>query len=213
MREKENIPMFLNFDHGKDFEELKVAIDAGYDMVHIDASLKTFEESIAETKKVVSYAKKKKVLVEGEFAKIGGKSSFTGEKIEKTVLTSIDKVVKCVEQTGVDLGALAVGNVHGIHAQMPELSLERISIFLESCNFAGVVLHGGSGIEKHAIREAVRRGVMKININTEIRKAWRDSVFYEMTQNEEQITPYKILPFAREEVYKKVKEKIEIFKT
>ncbi len=210
IKEKYGVDLFLNLDHGKDLDTVKEAIDAGYDMVHFDGSSLSFEENIKMTKEVVSYAKKRGVLVEGEVAKIGGSSVSSQKEAEKTTLTSLDKIVKFVRQTGVDCIALDVGNVHGIYPEMPRLYLERIDELLKRIT-CFIVLHGGSGIEEKRIKEAISRGVVKININTEIRVAWKENIKKFLIENPEEIVPYKILPSARESVCEKVEEKINIF--
>ena len=83
LRKKTGLPIFLNLDHGKSFEYLKQAIDAGYDMVHFDGSKLPLEENIKITKEVVKYAKKKGITVEGEVGRIGTDSSkLYSEKFE-----------------------------------------------------------------------------------------------------------------------------------
>ncbi len=210
MREKHTENLFLNFDHGKTFQEVKDAIDAGYDMVHFDGSCLPFEENIKMTKKVVAYAKKRGVVVEGEVSKITGKSSSFAGKIEETTLTSLDKIVKFITQTKVDCIALDVGNVHGIYSETPRLHLERIDELLKRTS-CFVVLHGGSGIEDKKIRDAIERGVVKVNINTELRVCWKESLKKVLIEQTDEVVPYKIMPTVREAVQEKVEEKIKIF--
>ena len=210
LKEECGVDLFLNFDHGKSFESIKEAIDAGYDMVHFDGSDLSFEENIRLSKKVVDYAHKRNVLVEGEIAKIGGLSKVSQEKIEDVTLTSIDKIVKFIRETGVDCIALDVGNVHGIHEKMPELKLERITELKKETN-CFIALHGGSGLAGNKIREAVANGVNKININTELRVAWRDAIYKKLSEDADETTPYKILPLAQEAVCIKTIEKIKLF--
>jgi ketose-bisphosphate aldolase len=210
IREKENVRMFLNLDHGKDFDILKKAVDAGYDMVHFDGSEMPIEESTKIAKKIVAYAEKRGVVVEGEISKIGGKSTVSEGKPEETTLTSLEKIVKFISDTKIDCIALDIGNVHGVYSEAPVLHLERISelISIVSCF---VVLHGGSGIQEEDIKMAIKRGVVKININTELRFAWKEAIYKVLKENEKEIVPYKILPLARDAVCEKVKEKINIF--
>ncbi len=202
--------IFLNLDHGRSFESIKFAIDSGYDMVHFDGSKLPFEENVKITKKIVQYAGKRGVVVEGEISKIGGSSQVSEAKIEEAPLTSLEKIAKFIAETGVDCIALDVGNVHGIHSKMPRLQLERVNE-LQDIVKCYVVLHGGSGIVNREIADAVNRGVVKININTELRVAWRDAILKEMQRNPEESTPYKILPQGQEAVKQKVNEKIKLF--
>jgi len=116
-KKKLNLPIFLNLDHGKTFEYLKQAIDAGYDMVHFDGSKLPLEENIKIAKEVVKYARHRKVLVEGEVGRVGNDSSkLYSEKfqIKEEDLTKPDQVQEFVRETKVDLLAPSIGNFHGI---------------------------------------------------------------------------------------------------
>ncbi len=210
VEKKEGVFLYLNYDHGKDVSVLKEAIDLGYDMVHFDGSSLSFEENITITKEVVGYAKRLGVVVEGEISKIEGKSSVSSGKIEESPLTSLHKIVKFIEETRVSCIALDIGNVHGIHASMPQLYPDRINQLLDIID-CFVVLHGGSGIKNNDIKDIIKRGVTKINVNTESRVAWRNALYSKMKENENETTPYKILPSAIDEVYKITKEKINLF--
>ncbi len=210
INKKEGISLFLNFDHGKEIEKLKDAVDRGYDMIHFDGSHLPLDENIEKTKEIVSYAKKRGVVVEGEISKIYGKSTVSEEKIEQTSLTSMEKIVRFIEETGVDCIALDIGNVHGVYAMSPQLCPARIDSLLEKIA-CFVVLHGGSGIMKEEMKDIIQRGVVKVNINTELRFSWRESLYGALSAKPEEVVPYNILPAVRNEVCKKVKEKINIF--
>jgi fructose-bisphosphate aldolase class II len=211
MRERSGIPVFLNLDHGKDIEKIKGAIDAGYDMVHFDGSKMSLQESIEKAKEVVSYAKEKNVIVEGEISEIKGSSTFSDKKIEKTELKDIEEVVDFIKESEIDCIALDVGSVHGVYKDNPEIKPERVSELLEKIN-CFVVLHGGSGILDEDVRKVISSGVVKVNINTELRFAWKKAIEGKMKKDPREIVPYKILPLARDAVYKKVIEKITLFK-
>ncbi len=210
MREKMNVPVFLNLDHGRDLETIKKAIECGYDAVHFDGSHLPMEENIEITKKVVLEAHKKGVLVEGEVGKMKGESTLHDTPAEKPTLTSMEKIVKFTKETEVDSIALDVGSVHGIYADAPVIDFDRIE---KAKNETGcfIVLHGGSGVEEKDMREGIKRGVVKVNVNTELRAVWRDALYREMTENKKEIVPYKILPAAREATREKVKKMIKLF--
>ncbi len=209
-REREGVEAFLNLDHGRDLETIKKAIDAGYDMVHFDGSRLPFEENMRLAKEVVSCARKRGVFVEGEVSQIKGRSVVSDEKIEEFSLTSVEKVAKFIEGAGIDSVAFDVGSVHGIHRESPEIKTGRVAELLRIVSCLPV-LHGGSGISEEKIKELVSSGVVKININTELRLVWHNTLLEKMKQDEREIVPYKLLPFARDAVCRKVKEKIRIF--
>ncbi len=219
LREKYNLPIFLNLDHGKTFEYVKKAIDAGYDMVHIDGSKLSLADNIKLTNQVVKYAKsggwtKEKVLVEGEVGKIGTESSkvyIEKMKINEQDLTRPGEAKEFVNQTKVDLLAVGIGNFHGVQSsgENPNLRIDILKKISEATGNINLVLHGGSGTPENDIREAIRNGVVKININTELRKAFADGL--KKSLNSGEIVPYKFLLDAKILVGKIVEEKIQLF--
>ncbi len=210
-----HIPAFLNLDHGKDLKLIKKAIDYGYSAVHFDGSELSLEKNIKYAKKIVRYAHKKGVLVEGEVGAIGTESSKIYKKtfkIKEKDLTVPDDAQKFIEETKVDSLAISIGNFHGIEISgfNPRLRLKRLEEIKRKVGDKFLVLHGGSGIPLNDIRKAIKLGIVKININTEIRKAYTFSLKKELEKTRE-ITPYKYLPQAIKSVQKKVEEKLELF--
>ena len=208
-RKKYGVDAFLNLDHGQDLNWIKKAVDAGYDAVHFDGSDLSFEENIKKTKKVVEYAHPS-ALVEGELGYLTGRSaSHKGEiEIKKENLTSPDQVKEFVEETGVDSLAIAIGNVHGVYAKMPQLDLERLRRIKEESS-AFLVLHGGSGIPDKDIKKAIKKGIVKINVNTELRLAWKENLTKALKKDS--IKPYELLPDVEQAVKEKVNHKINLY--
>lgn len=228
LRNTLHIPIFLNLDHGKSFEYIKKAIDAGYDMVHFDGSKLPIEENIEMTKQVKKYAKHKQglfscrnILVEGEIGKIATDSSKVYEgkfKINEEDLTSPIDAQKFVKETAVDLLAVSIGNFHGIESSgiNPSLRMDILKNIKEAIKQAQsktknifLVLHGGSGISEENIKEAIKQGIIKININTELRLAFSNKLKSELSKDE--IVPYKYLAEPQREVEKIVESKITLF--
>lgn len=209
---KYKVPAFLNLDHGKDLKWIKQTIDYGYPAVHFDGSELALEENIKYAKEVVRYAHKKGVLVEGELGYLRGKSGFHKKitRIRKEDLTLPEQVEKFVKETKVDSLAIAIGNVHGIYSQMPKLDFERLKEIREKTN-TFLVLHGGSGISNKEIKRAIKLGIVKININTELRLVWKNSLKNFFKRNPQEIKPYKILVQVQTAIQKKVGEKVELF--
>ena len=216
LRKKFNLPIFLNLDHGHSFEYVKEAIDAGYDMVHIDGSKLPMEENIKITKQVVKYAYKKGVTVEGEVGRIGtDASTIYSEKfqIKEEDLTNPKEAEEYIKKTGVDLLAVSVGNFHGIEVSGidPNLRLDVLKAVKEKVGATLLVLHGGSGTPEDDIKEAIKIGVVKININTELRLAFSGNLRKVLNGNMEEITPYKFLEGAKNAVGKVTELKINLF--
>ncbi len=212
----QELPIFLNLDHGKSFEYLKQAIDAGYDMVHFDGSKLTLEENIKITKEVVKYAKRKGVLVEGELGVIGTDASkvYTEKfEIKEENLTKPAEAKKYIKKTGVDLLAVSIGNFHGVEdsGQEPRLRLDRLEEIKEILGKSLFVMHGGSGTNEQDVKKAIELGIVKININTELRLAFTNGLKEAFENNPDEIVPYKYLPEAQRSVEMVVETKIKLF--
>lgn len=201
---------FLNLDHGKDLKIIKKAIDYGYNSVHFDGSKLAFKKNMEMAKKVVDYAHKKGVLVEGELGYIAGESKAhnTKAKVSEKSLTLPEQVSHFVKQTRVDSLAVAVGNLHGVYKGGMKIDFKRLKEINKETNIA-LVLHGGSGIADSDIRKAIKLGIVKININTELRMAWKESLKRELKRGE--VKPYKILTEVQNSIQKKVEEKLILF--
>jgi len=219
LREQYDYPIFINADHTYSLEKIKEAVDAGFDAVIFDGAKLPIEENIKKTKEVVEYVKKsgKDVLVEAEIGYIGASSKLLdaipeGAKIEEKDLPTEADVKKFVQETGIDLLAPAVGNIHGMFKGAPNPNLQ-IELIKNLRDAAGVplVLHGGSGIKDEQFTEAIKAGIAIVHINTEIRVAWRKGIETGLSANKDEIAPYKILPQAKEEIKKVVLQRLKLF--
>jgi len=219
LREEYDFPIFINADHHKSLESIKKAIDAGFDAVLFDAGKLSLEENILKTKEVVNCVKfsGKNIIVEGELGYIGSSSVILegipeGANVNKEDLTKSEDAARFVKETGVDLLAPAVGNIHGMFKNMPNpaIDIERIKALREAAGIP-MVLHGGSGITDSDFIKAIDAGIGIIHINTEIRLAWRQGIEKAIKENPNEIVPYKILPFAVEEVKKVVSQRLKLF--
>jgi ketose-bisphosphate aldolase len=215
-RKEYELPIFLNLDHGKDFDYIKEVIDLGYDAVHFDGSKLTLEENIKMTKRVVEYAHEKKVFIEGEVGFIKGASEILKEipEMKEEDLTSPEEALKFIRETGVDSLAINVGTFHGmgVSGRDPNINLKRLKEIKDKVGEeVFLVLHGGSGTQEEDIRKAIELGIVKININTELRAAFTNALGKSMKDKPEEITPYKYLSEAIIAVQKTVEEKIKLF--
>lgn len=205
------IPVGIHLDHGQSLDSVKEAIAAGYTSVHIDASALSYDENLELTKKVVQYAHEHGITVEGELGHVGGASEIHDEKakIEKSTYTDPEQAAVFVRETGIDVLASSIGNIHGIYENEPRLDFER----LEKIGLIGVPLslHGGSGIPESQIKKAISLGITKVNVNTELRQAYTESLHDELDKNPDEIVPYKYLPAEIEAVKNVVVEKIKMF--
>ncbi|MEA3399586.1 MAG: class II fructose-bisphosphate aldolase [Patescibacteria group bacterium] len=214
IRKNDNYPIFLNADHHYDFESVKKSISAGYDAAIIDAVKLPLKENIEVTKKCVDYAKTldREVLIEAELGFIG-KSSKLLEKIPEGVnkMTTPENAKYFVEQTGIDLLAPAVGNIHGmIKEGNPNLDVQRIKDIREACGVP-LVLHGGSGISDEDFKKAIQAGISIVHINTEIRVAYKEALEKFLDKNPNEIAPYRFLKPAVEAVEEVVERRLRLF--
>lgn len=219
IREEFHYPIFINADHTYSFDRVKEAVDANFDAVIFDGAKLPIEENIKITKQCVEYAKSKNgdVLVEAELGYIGTSSKILdaipqGASVTPESFTKPEEAERFVKETGVDLFAPAVGNIHGMLRNMPDphLDIERVGKIRTA---AGVplVLHGGSGTPDQDFTDAIRAGVSIVHINTEIRVAYRDAVKKTLTEYPDEVAPYKIMKGAVEAMEHVVTKRLKLF--
>ncbi len=212
LAEEAKIPVVLHLDHGKSFESIAAAIRAGYTSVHIDGSNYSMEENTKITQAVVTLAHNNKVAVEGEIGHVSGTSEQHKStiKLEQTDLTDPAEADVFARKTKIDTLAVAIGNIHGVYVEPPKLDFERFR------EITAVVkkffsLHGGSGIPKSQVQRAIKMGVVKVNVNTELRLAFKKGILHEFDVHPDEVVPYKYLPAGAEAVAKVVEGKIKLF--
>lgn len=200
LRKKTGLPIFLNLDHGKSYDYIKEAIAAGYDMVHFDGSKLPLEENIKISKKVVAAAKRKGVVVEGEVGRIGTDASRVYEEkfeIKEGELTDVKEAELYMKKTGVNVLAVSVGTFHGMSVEgvSPSIRLDRLREVKQKIEVP-LVLHGGSGTPELDIKEAIKLGIGKININTEMRVAFSNTLRKKLEIDKDEVVPYRYFPEA-----------------
>lgn len=211
--------VYLNADHTYSFERVKEAIDAGFDAVIYDGAQHPLEDNIRETKRCVEYARAsgRDVLIEGEIGYIGTSSKLLDAVPDNVVtagdgLTDPEDAKRFVAETGVDLLAPAVGNVHGMMkvGHDPRLDIARVKAIREA---AGVplVLHGGSGTVDDDFVASVKAGMAIVHINTELRVAFRTALELALQEERDEIAPYKYMKGPMKAVEKAVEERIRLF--
>lgn len=214
------IEMYINLDHSPSVQDCKRAIDAGYEFIHIDISQADHdaseEEIVAKTKEVVEYAKFTGALVESEPHYFGGSSNIHNTDIDydeiKKTFSTPEGAKAFIEATGIDTFAAAIGNLHGKYAVPKELDLELLGrIVTELPAWAHISLHGGSGTPLHYFEEAARIGVSKININSDMRYAFRTTLEKVLAENPDEYAIVKLMPEVYGAVQKIVEEKIQAF--
>lgn len=197
---------WIHLDHGDSYELVQQCLDAGFDSVMIDASEQPFAENIKITKSVVDLAAKYGAHVEAEL----GYVAKLGQSKTKIGFTEPEEAKIFVEATGVNALAVAIGSAHGFYKEEPKLDLERLSA-IHAATPASLVLHGGSGIPDATLREAIKRGICKINLATEIKNIFMKTLKDCLHQTEE-IDLRKNFPPAIAAVKSLVQQKLEVVK-
>lgn len=216
-REEYGILILLNLDHGKKVEDCLAAVNqAGFDDVHFDGSDLELEENIENTKKVVEAAHSKGLLVEGEIDKIPGSSEVHDQDLDlelvKKSYTDPQKAAKFVQETGIDIFAAFFGNVHGTFPNQPDLDFDLLAKIRTTLPNTFLSLHGGSGIPADQVKEAIKVGkIVKINVNTELRGAFKDALGEELGENPQEFAYYKLTPDVIMAIAAVVEAKIEVF--
>ena len=215
-REEYKIPILLNLDHAKKAEDCRKAIDAGFDDVHFDGSELSFEENIETIKSVVETAHARGLLVEGEIDRLPGSSEVHTDEVDLEALkksyTKPEKAAEFVQKTGVDIFAAVFGNVHGTFPNQPDLDFDLLAKIREAIPNTFISMHGGSGIPADQVKKAIDVGkIVKINVNTELRVAFRDALSEKMGESPNEAAYYKLSPDMVETVAAVVEGKIGVF--
>ncbi|MBI2075371.1 MAG: class II fructose-bisphosphate aldolase [Candidatus Harrisonbacteria bacterium] len=221
MRGEFGHPIFLNADHTYSLEKVREAALLGYDSIIFDGAKMSLEENIAQTRAAVELAKKinPEIIVEGELGYIGTSSALLeklpeGAQITEKDLTTPEDAARFVKETGVDLFAPAVGNIHGMlsGAENPALNIARIGEIAKAVSVP-LVLHGGSGLKDEEFVAAAKNGMAIIHINTEIRLAWRKGLEKAFAEKPKEVAPYKLLSYSVEEMKQVVGQRLKLFRS
>lgn len=216
-KEDTGVPILLNLDHGKLKEAVDKAIEVGgFDDVHFDGSDLELEENIGQTQKIVEAAHKKGILVEGEIDKVGGSSEVHNDEVDleeiKKSYTKVERAVKFVSQTGVDILAPVFGNLHGTFPVQPDLDLDLIAKIKEAVGETFLAMHGGSGIAAVQVKEAIKVGkIVKVNVNTELRATYRQALEEKLGEHPDEYKIYDLMPEVIAAVAAVVEDKLDVF--
>lgn len=194
------VPVSIHLDHGISVLSCKKAIDASFTSVMIDASSKDLDENIKIVNEVCDYARDKKILVEAEVGVMGLNDSSSA---------TISSCVIFSKKAKADLLAPAVGNIHGIYKDKPNINTKLISEINSNTNMP-LVLHGASGLNNKTLKECIKSGICKVNINTDLQVAWAKEVRSLLEKDLDVYDPRKIISSGERAVKRTIKEKLEI---
>ncbi|MDR0630667.1 MAG: class II fructose-bisphosphate aldolase [Holosporales bacterium] len=230
-----NVPLAFHLDHGKDFEICKKCVDSGFTSVMIDGSSLPFEANVERTKEVVEYAKERKVSVEAELGILPGIEDDVKVLEHDHFFTDPDKALEFIEKTGVESLAISIGTSHGLSKAKfgsAKLNIKRLKEIKHKVGQFPLVLHGASsvyqdivamcndhgadikdalGIQDVDIIESIRNGIVKINVDTDIRLAFMAGIRKSLQINRASVDIRKHLSNAKDITKEIIKRKMKTF--
>jgi fructose-bisphosphate aldolase, class II len=217
-REELGIEMYLNLDHSPSVETARAGIEAGFEFVHIDYSQANRDASedaiIAATKEVVAAARDSGALIESEPRYFHGSSNLHDEAIDyeevKATFSTPDGARDFVEETGIDTFAAAVGNLHGKYPTPKRLDLDLLRRIRAAID-VNISLHGGSGTPGHYFEEAARIGVSKVNLNSDLRYAYRTNLEKVLAENPDEYALVRLMDPVIAAVQEVVEDHIDLY--
>ncbi len=200
-----SVDICVHFDHGLNYETVKLALEIGFSSVMLDGSALSYEDNVALTKKVVEKARQYGASVEAELGVVGGNEG--DGKAHSIKYTDPAIAEDFCKRTGIDALAVAIGNAHGHYKVQPELRLDVLKQIDDVCTYP-LVLHGGTGISPETFQECIRNGIRKVNIAT----ASFDAVASAADNfNKDCGTYFTLSQNMADAVYENVKKHINIF--
>ena len=205
--ESVDTPVALHLDHGKSLEIAEKCLEYGYSSIMIDGSSLSYEDNVKLVREVVKRAHAKGVSVEAELGRIGGVEDEINVSEQDAGYTDPDAAADFVKQTGIDSLAVAIGTAHGLYQQVPKLNFELLGKIRKVVSIP-LVLHGASGVPDDAIQEAIRLGIAKFNIASELKLALANGMRAYWVNNPNEIEPSRYMKPTLEPFIKVVEQKI-----
>ena len=204
-----SVPVAMHLDHGTDRAVLSEAIRGGFPSVMIDASSHPFDRNVAITKDVVAEARARGVAVEGEIGVVAGEEDDIVIQQDQAIYTTPEEAIEFQAQTGVDFLAAAIGTAHGFYKVQPRLDIDTLRALRRQTDFP-LVIHGGTGLGFDVVRELVAAGGAKMNVSTQIKQTYIDSLFEYIQTNRQEYNILKVLQNAYEKLTGMIGEYITV---
>jgi fructose-bisphosphate aldolase class II len=196
--ERASVPVLVHLDHCREPELVRRAIDDGFSSVMYDGSALSFDENVAATIALVEVAHAHGIAVEAELGSIGGSESTTmAEALDQ--LTDPDEAAAFVRATGIDILAPAIGTLHRMPNETVDLDQDRIARMASAAGCA-LALHGGSGVRRDQLRSAIAAGVTKLNISSQVGRAFAAGIRRTWEENPDQLDLRRYLGAGRASV-------------
>lgn len=202
-----SVPIAINLDHGRTYNDIILGIRAGFTSIMVDRSNLSFEDNVRETKEVVKMCKELGISVEAELGVVGQGAQY--EVDGYTNLTDPQDAARFIQETGVDCLAVAVGTAHGRYTGTPYIDFDRLADIREAVGDTPLVLHGGSGTGDENLGKAVRNGIQKVNLATDLVVAGKLALdkFFE----DPNFDKWKLMPTFIEGYSKKLEHYVKLF--
>ena len=212
MAKKANVPVVVHLDHGLTYDTCVKALKLGFSSVMYDCSTDTYEENLRKVKEMADLAHSYGATIEGELGHVGdneGSAEGSSHLADPSKYFTDPKMAKdFVDRTGVDALAIAVGNAHGAYKLPPKLDFERIRTIAKTVDVP-LVLHGGSGLTDNDFRQAIKEGISKVNIFTDINVAAVEAEFKKFQSMDKGLID--LIPAAVEAVKQETMKKMKLF--
>lgn len=209
MVKKHAIPATLHLDHCPDVRVIEECLEAGWNSVLFDGSGLSYENCLEQSKVVVAMARKYGAAVEGEIEPVKGVEDGIGSDAEVTVFPAA-KAVAFIRETGIDSFAPAIGTAHGKYKAEPKINFDRVSELVAAVGIP-MVIHGGTGLNEETFKALIARGAVKVNISTELKITFANSLRDYLEKYPDQYDPLKLLAANREAIKGMASKFIRIF--
>jgi fructose-bisphosphate aldolase class II len=206
------VPFSLNLDHGQSFEVVMQCLRNGFTTVMIDGSKLPYEENVALTKKVVDAAHAVGVPVEGELGRIAGIEEEIKVQEQEALLTDPEMAVDFVKRTGIDIFAPAIGTAHGFYKGTPKLHFDRLEAVHARLPHTYLALHGGTGLTDEQFKQAIKCGITKVNIGTDLKNTFTSTIRKMLQERPNDFDSRKSISTARDAVKELAKRYLRLFR-
>lgn len=204
------IPIAIHLDHGKSFEIVQRAVEIGFGSVMYDGSRRNYVDNVSITKKVVDFCHSKGVMVQAELGNVPYLGELSMEDIDwEKYMTDPDQAQSFVNETGIDVLAVAIGNAHGFFRERSVPDYDRLQLIAQKVDVP-LVMHGASDWDSGRVKEVIQRGVSCFNVDTSSRIAFISNLKQSL-ENADETDLRKILGSARDAVKQSVHKKISFF--
>ena len=207
LAEKSPVPIAINLDHGKTYEDMVLGIRSGFTSIMVDRSSLPYDENVEQTKEVVKMCSPLGITVEAELGHVGMGDNYAVDGVNN--LTVPEEAAQFIKDTGIDCLAVAVGTAHGRYTGTPHIDFERLEKIVAACGSTPLVLHGGSGSGDENLAKAVKIGIQKVNLATDLIVAGKEAL--EEFIKDPEFDKWQLIPTFKKGYSEKLGHYIELF--